>query len=88
MPKWQGTLKFKCPIQKQSAPFLTCLVSEGYVQGYSVSEEVKAVITVQLKYHNGGPVIEEIARVSRPGLRIYKESNDIPRCVVDWASPL
>jgi small subunit ribosomal protein S8 len=34
---------------------------------------------VELKYHQGLPVIEEIARVSRPGLRIYKESNELPK---------
>ena len=74
-----GHVEVQMPHSKAKCAILDVLVSEGYVQGYSVSEEVKAVITVQLKYHNGGPVIEEIARVSRPGLRIYKESNDIPK---------
>ena len=73
-----GHVEVQMPHSKAKCAILDVLVSEGYVQGYSVSEDVKAVITVQLKYHNGGPVIEEIARVSRPGLRIYKESNDIP----------
>ena len=74
-----GHVEVQMPHSKVKCAVLDVLASEGYVQGYSVSEEVKAVITVQLKYHNGGPVIEEIARVSRPGLRIYKESNDIPK---------
>ena len=74
-----GHVEVEMPHSKAKCAILDVLVNEGYVHGYSVSEEVKAVITVQLKYHNGGPVIEEIARVSRPGLRIYKESNDIPR---------
>jgi small subunit ribosomal protein S8 len=35
-------------------------------------------LTVQLRYHNGTPVIEEISRVSRPGLRVYKACEDLP----------
>ena len=67
------------PHSKAKCAILDVLVSEGFIDGYTVSDEVKAQITVQLKYHNGGPVIEEIGRVSRPGLRIYKESSDIPK---------
>ena len=52
------------------------LLDEGYITAFSVSDDVKSTITVDLKYHQGLPVIEEIARVSRPGLRIYKESNE------------
>lgn len=74
-----GHVDVKMPHSKAKCAILEVLVSEGYVESYDVSDEVKAVITVQLKYHNGAPVIEEIARVSRPGLRIYKESDDIPK---------
>ena len=49
------------PHSKAKCAILDVLVTEGFIEGYTVSEEVKAEITVQLKYHNGGPVIEEIS---------------------------
>jgi small subunit ribosomal protein S8 len=55
------------------------LADEGYIAGFSVSEGAKPRITVRLKYYLGAPVIERIDRVSRPGLRIYREASDLPR---------
>lgn len=56
------------------------LADEGYIKGYSVSDEDgKSVLSIDLKYYNGKPVIESIQRASRPGLRQYKSKNDIPR---------
>ena len=74
-----GHVVVKMPNSKGKRAILDVLQSEGFILGYSVSDEVKSSIKVDLKYHNGSPVIEEISRVSRPGLRIYKESNDIPK---------
>jgi small subunit ribosomal protein S8 len=54
------------------------LKDEGYIVDYSVVSEGKAQLTIELKYHNGRPVIEEIKRVSRPGLRQYKGKDEIP----------
>jgi len=54
------------------------LKQEGYVQEYSVEGDVKPQLTVKLKYFEGRPVIEEIKRVSRPGLRQYRGKDDIP----------
>ena len=54
------------------------LKDEGYIVDYEVESEAKAKLTIQLKYHNGRPVIEEIKRVSRPGLRQYKGKDEIP----------
>ena len=54
------------------------LKQEGYVQEYSVDGDVKPQLTVKLKYFEGRPVIEEIKRVSRPGLRQYRGKDDIP----------
>ncbi len=56
------------------------LKSEGYVEDYTVekSEGGKTNLTIVLRYHQGRPVIEEIKRISRPGLRQYKHANDIP----------
>jgi small subunit ribosomal protein S8 len=56
------------------------LKDEGYIEDFAVREaEGKAVIEIGLKYYAGKPVIEKLERVSRPGLRIYKGRDDIPR---------
>jgi small subunit ribosomal protein S8 len=67
------------PSSKQKRAILDVLVSEGYVASYQENADIKPVLTVQLKYVKGVPVIEEVKRVSRPGLRIYKESSDLPK---------
>lgn len=55
------------------------LKEEGYITDYSVSEEGHPTLTIELKYFGGRPVIEEINRLSRPGLRQYKGKDDIPQ---------
>ena len=54
------------------------LKQEGYVKEYRVEGDVKPTLIIDLKYYAGRPVIEEIKRVSRPGLRQYKGKDDIP----------
>ena len=66
------------PNSKIKRSILKVLEDEGYIAGYSASDDVKSKITVSLKYHNGAPVMEEISRISRPGLRIYKEVGELP----------
>lgn len=56
------------------------LESEGYVAGVSDEEsDGKPTMTVELKYHEGQPVIERIERVSRPGLRRYARAGELPQ---------
>ena len=55
------------------------LKEEGYITGYSVSDELKKQLTIELKYFEGKPVIEEIARASRPGLRRYTGVESLPK---------
>jgi small subunit ribosomal protein S8 len=56
------------------------LKDEGYIDGFVVRQNgAKAELEVSLKYYAGSPVIEKIERVSRPGLRVYKPSRDIPQ---------
>ena len=56
------------------------LKDEGYIEDFKVSAEgPKTQLEIGLKYYAGRPVIEKIERVSRPGLRIYKASRDIPQ---------
>ncbi len=54
------------------------LVSEGYVESVTVSEGVKKELTIALKYFDGKPVIAEIDRYSRPGLRAYSGKDELP----------
>ena len=65
------------PSSKLKAAICEVFRDEGYIHGFRVSEGSKPELTVDLKYHNGAPVIEELKRVSRPGLRVYKPYRDI-----------
>ena len=55
------------------------LRAEGYIKDFHVENDVKPELSVALKYHEGTRVIEEIARISRPGLRIYRDAERLPR---------
>jgi small subunit ribosomal protein S8 len=66
------------PASKVKEAICRVLQDEGYIIGFGVSSDTKAELTVQLKYHDGQPVIEEIKRVSRPGLRNYKGQEALP----------
>jgi small subunit ribosomal protein S8 len=67
------------PSSKLKVAIAKVLKDEGYIDDFAVRGEVaKPVLEVSLKYYAGSPVIEKIERVSRPGLRIYKPSRDIP----------
>jgi small subunit ribosomal protein S8 len=55
------------------------LKDEGYITDFSVDDAGgKPVLTIELKYYQGRPVIEKLQRASRPGLRLYKGKNDLP----------
>ena len=54
------------------------LQDEGYIDGHEVGEGTKRTLTVALRYVDGEPVIADIDRVSRPGLRIYKPCDELP----------
>ncbi|MDO5058333.1 MAG: 30S ribosomal protein S8 [Neisseria sp.] len=66
------------PSSKLKCAIAQVLKEEGYIEDFAVSADAKPVLEVQLKYYAGRPVIEQIKRVSRPGLRVYKGSNEIP----------
>jgi len=67
------------PSSKMKVSVAKVLEGEGYIKSFSVEEGVQPVLTVQLKYFEGKPVIEKIERVSRPGLRIYKATQELPK---------
>jgi small subunit ribosomal protein S8 len=68
------------PASKVKKAIAQVLKDEGYIEDYALRDnEGKPVIEIGLKYYAGKPVIEKIERISRPGLRIYKGRDDIPR---------
>ncbi|WP_374494257.1 30S ribosomal protein S8 [Zoogloea sp.] len=68
------------PSSKLKVAIAGVLKSEGYIDDFAVNENGgKAELALSLKYYAGRPVIERIERVSRPGLRVYKGSDDLPR---------
>jgi small subunit ribosomal protein S8 len=60
---------------------LDVLKSEGYIRGYSTVEhkDGRNEVEIELKYFDGAPVIREIARVSKPGRRVYVSVKNLPR---------
>jgi small subunit ribosomal protein S8 len=67
------------PASTKKLEICKVLQAEGFLGEVSVSDDAKKEMTITLRYHNGSPVIEEIHRVSRPGLRIYKPCSDLPK---------
>ena len=68
------------PSSKLKVAIAQLLKDEGYIDDFSVRQDgAKAELEVQLRYYAGRPVIEKIERVSRPGLRVYKGRNDLPK---------
>ena len=58
------------------------LQDEGYISAHNVNNvDGKPVLSITLKYFEGKPVISKITRVSRPGLRVYKAANDVPKVI-------
>ena len=69
-----------CPSSKIKLALSKGLEDEGFISGYTVDDNAgKPVINVDLKYFQGRPVIEEIKRISRPGLRNYTGSENLPK---------
>ncbi len=68
------------PASKAKEAVANVLKDEGYITGYSTDGEgATKSLSVELKYFEGVPVIERINRASRPGLRIYRGKNDLPK---------
>ena len=68
------------PASKQKVAIAKVLKDEGYIIDFSVDENAgKPVLNIALKYFQGKPVIATIKRVSRPGLRIYRGTDELPK---------
>ena len=67
------------PSSKVKVSVAKVLKHEGYILNYKVTEDKKPVLEIDLKYYDGKPVIEEITRSSKPSLRVYSSSKDLPK---------
>ena len=73
-----GKVNVSMPSSKLKVNVARVLQNEGYIAGYDVTDDIKSVLTIELKYFEGKAVIAELARVSRPGLRHYVSKNNLP----------
>lgn len=77
-----GHAKVEMPSSKLKASLAKLLADEGFIESFAVTEqEGKSFLSVDLKYYQGKPVIEMLKRVSRPGLRVYKNKDELPKVI-------
>ena len=74
-----GKADVTMPSSKAKLAIAGVMKEEGYISDFGVNSDAKPSMTVTLKYYQGSPVIEEVKRVSRPGLRIYKNKDELPK---------
>jgi small subunit ribosomal protein S8 len=68
------------PASKLKSAIAQVLKDEGYIEGFALRDgDGKPQLEISLKYYAGKPVIERIERVSRPGLRIYRQKDELPK---------
>ena len=68
-----------CPSSNIKLAILKVMKEEGYIRDFTLSEDTKGkVIQISLKYFHGEPVIKEIVRISKPGLRVYSSVKNMP----------
>ena len=73
-------LSVSMPSSTAKVAIASVLKDEGYITGYATEEDgAKTSLSVELKYFEGAPVIESIQRVSKPGLRVYRGSDELPK---------
>ena len=77
----RGKSKISSPASSLRVRVLDVLQAEGYIRGYSRVDydNGKSELEIELKYNEGAPVIREIARISKPGRRVYASVKTIPR---------
>lgn len=68
----------KMPASKQKYRIAAVLKDQGYISDFNVSDDKLKQLIIELKYYQGKPVIEEVKRISRPGLRIFKSKDELP----------
>jgi len=75
-----GKSSVRAPASKLRSNVLEVLQREGYIRGFTLHEARAGVseLEIELKYHDGSPVIQEISRVSKPGRRVYSKLRELP----------
>lgn len=71
----------KIPYSKIKVAIAHVLQTEGFINDYHVKGDTKKIIELMLKYFNHKPVIESIQRISRPGLRVYNKTENLPKVI-------
>ena len=75
-----GKVRIMMPMSKQKSAIAEVLKQQGYIRDFSIEDiEGKSQLAILLRYFEGKPVIEMLKRVSRPGLRIYRRKDDLPK---------
>lgn len=74
-----GKVEVSMPSSRLKVNIARVLKEEGYIEDYRVLSDTKPMLVVCLKYYEGRPVIEEIRRASRPGLRMYRGKGGLPK---------
>ena len=75
-----GHQEVKMPASKLKSSIAAVLKDEGYIEDFAQREkEGKSELVVSLKYYAGRPVIEKLERISKPGLRVYKGRDNLPK---------
>ena len=76
-----GKVEIAAPASKIKLALAKVLKDEGYIEDFAVDdgESKKHTVKVRLKYYQGRPVIDRLERVSRPGLRVYKAKDELPK---------
>jgi len=73
-------LSLSLPSSKIKTAIAKVLLDEGYIEAFeTVEADGHALLNITLKYFEGQPVIEEIKRVSKPGLRVYRSASELPQ---------
>jgi small subunit ribosomal protein S8 len=75
-----GKPEIAAPASRIKLALAKVLKDEGYIEDFAIeSESEKPTVKVRLKYYQGRPVIDRLERVSRPGLRVYKAKDELPK---------
>jgi len=75
-----GQVEVSMPSSKVKVAIAQVLKDEGYIEDYAEREEsAKKQLRIALRYYAGKPVIERLERISKPGLRVYRGRDELPR---------
>ena len=74
----RGKASVLVPSSTKKISLVSLLKDKGYLDSFNVSDSVKPEIEIKLKYFEGEPIIKELKRISKPGLRQYSSHNQIP----------